>query len=585
MISEQQIREARSIIDTYNNVEILEDVYKFKDDYLMKISITLDESNNAFIPLVTHWVIIFHEKQIDFYPAKDGGIKVTFQHQSLNCDDEPVAPYYQGKLCLDRTFHVLDNQSFDYLPKDYIDIFKWYLDRAIEWITKASKNELVKDNDPFEIPLTDYTLSGLNCLYKESNLDNWAAFPYTFGYAQLAQKKVGEENYLVLKEIYDIDYEESRGRVFWGNYIENANIISKYSVWIKLKNLPLELPWSFPDKWESLIKICQNQEIDLLSTLTKLFIKSNMISAGQILCLTFPIPAKINGPNRTMSWLFIELPAFNYPSKGFRNSTHSKLKYYLSRFKGRIKYCFSENIDNEYLLSRGKMNSSIAQKNVAIIGLGAIGSLLAENLSRLGFDEIALYDSDHFTYFNIARHSLNLDDNGKSKVIAIKDKITKNNPHLIVSWNSKLQPDNIDKLKPTKIIIDCSANPEVIKLLKTYEFKEDKLFVIAAVGYGATDFIVYFNKGNLFNADEYQNRIVPIYKKIIDDLELTEQDLVMQGVGCYHPVFPARFDDINIWSSLLVKAIEQKEQETFTSSCIHWKLNKYKIEVVDEWSE
>lgn len=576
------IKAARSNLDLYDNIEILEDIFEFHERYFIKISIRIDESQSSFVPLITNWHVKFGENKVDFYPSKDRGITATFQHQSLNYDAGEEYPFLMGKLCLDRPIHVFDNQSFKYLPANYSERFLWYLNRAIKWITLAAKNALVREGDPFELP--EIPLRKKNeFLYKENDLDKWSNFTYNYGFAQIDKMQSTDRQYYVLRELYDVNYEEARGTLFWGNYFENLVNVSRYSMWVKLQKPPIMQPWMFPKTWEDLFNLCNEQGIEIKKILRSLLIKSEMLSAGKFLAIAFTIPKFYGGEDKIVSWLFIDLPEFKYPQKGFRQNISVKAKYYIDRLKGVLSYYDSENLDTTTLFSRGQINPQIAQQDMAIIGLGALGSMLSEVLSRIGVESLSLYDSDVFLFSNSARHILNLDSNGKNKSQQIKEKIIKNNPNLQVKCYSDLTLDNIRSLEKNDIVIDCSASSEVLSVLNTYTFKKDKLFVIASMNYGATDFIIYFYKGKKFDNEDYSKKILPIYKKLMEKLNLKEKDLIMQGIGCYHPIFPARFDDVSMWANMLIKTIELKYIRDFTRGCVHLRRKNLSVEVVNEW--
>lgn len=63
------IKEARSVLDLYHNIEILEDIFTFKNNYYMKISIEIEESHTPYVPLITNWYVKFNKNSIDFLPA------------------------------------------------------------------------------------------------------------------------------------------------------------------------------------------------------------------------------------------------------------------------------------------------------------------------------------------------------------------------------------------------------------------------------------------------------------------------------------------------------------------------------------
>lgn len=67
---------------------------------------------------------------------------------------------------------------------------------------------------------------------------------------------------------------------------------------------------------------------------------------------------------------------------------------------------------------------------VHIIGCGAIGSTLAENLARLGFKKLHLYDFDDVTAHNIANQMFWEEHIGKRKLDAVCEMLKKINPEI-----------------------------------------------------------------------------------------------------------------------------------------------------------
>lgn len=57
--------------------------------------------------------------------------------------------------------------------------------------------------------------------------------------------------------------------------------------------------------------------------------------------------------------------------------------------------------------------------NIAVIGQGSGGSILADMLGRYGIEELVLIDPDDLTESNCKRHVLTLDDVGRNKAIAM----------------------------------------------------------------------------------------------------------------------------------------------------------------------
>lgn len=86
--------------------------------------------------------------------------------------------------------------------------------------------------------------------------------------------------------------------------------------------------------------------------------------------------------------------------------------------------------------SRDFFDPSTIQEEVILIGCGAIGSTLAELLTRVGVEKVSLYDFDTVTDYNLANQMFLQKHIGEPKVIATADIIQSINPDVHV----RLQP-------------------------------------------------------------------------------------------------------------------------------------------------
>lgn len=71
-------------------------------------------------------------------------------------------------------------------------------------------------------------------------------------------------------------------------------------------------------------------------------------------------------------------------------------------------------------------------KEIHIIGVGAVGSRVAEVLVRLGFDNINIYDFDVVEDVNITNQLYTYEDLGMPKTEALTRALTRINPHLVL---------------------------------------------------------------------------------------------------------------------------------------------------------
>jgi len=82
------------------------------------------------------------------------------------------------------------------------------------------------------------------------------------------------------------------------------------------------------------------------------------------------------------------------------------------------------------LRNRGVVAAGIAEKTVALIGLGAIGSEVAELLAKAGVGRFRLCDCDYLSTGNVARHVGGISDFGARKTRVVKKRLLEINPYL-----------------------------------------------------------------------------------------------------------------------------------------------------------
>lgn len=105
------------------------------------------------------------------------------------------------------------------------------------------------------------------------------------------------------------------------------------------------------------------------------------------------------------------------------------------------------------------------------------------------------------------------------------------------------------------IIIDCTGEDRVLETFRSVEFGSPHCFISVSVGFGAKRLYINMQNNRVYNFDEFY-RFISQY--IMTDLkEVDENKLPRDGIGCWHPTFPARSDDIWMAASIAVKNIEK----------------------------
>jgi len=96
----------------------------------------------------------------------------------------------------------------------------------------------------------------------------------------------------------------------------------------------------------------------------------------------------------------------------------------------------------------------LAATHVAIVGVGGLGSLMAEELARLGIGELTLIDPDIIERSNLPRlfgaHNHNV---GRPKVTAVKLHLQPINPGTTIHAVKEQVKDAVDALKPADLIV------------------------------------------------------------------------------------------------------------------------------------
>lgn len=114
----------------------------------------------------------------------------------------------------------------------------------------------------------------------------------------------------------------------------------------------------------------------------------------------------------------------------------------------------------------GILESDIMLKKGAIIlGCGSVGSLVALELARAGVGRFFLIDMDILGYHNICRHQCGIQDVGKYKTTAIRERILQINPTAqVYTEHKKIQEVPFDVITPfcnsDTIIVGCADNRE-----------------------------------------------------------------------------------------------------------------------------
>lgn len=570
----ENLRIARRSLEGIHTVSILDDWVWNENIYSWMLHCRLtapDYTEHPFLPRMTDWYVAASSEyplgSISFFPSKNNGISCTFQHQLNNSKAEDALPWRWGSICLDLNVKVLGRLFAESEPFSVENRLVWYFYRALNWLKAASRGDFTKPGEPFELP--DFATKKENVLAFSESASSFALW-------MESNEKVGIVKFVKIKNTNThvvTSFENRMGRhilsLDWGNVMSRQENEYDKGLWIRLSQMPVLEPWQPPSTLGELIDALKEQDIDFYETI-KSVTSEIRDGARHFLLLGFPIPSKYGEESIRLHWQAILLPQLSSGSKtmdGFRpNETgrflRDKTKIIYRDLK--LDWISSENWNKEQVSRRGKFPDSLSMKRVLIIGCGAVGSLIAEMLVRGNVNHLVLMDGEQLEVGNLVRHTLELSDIRKSKAQQLAWRLNSINPNAkinaIVGDFPPTAKDEIEVIRRCDLILDCTGDDEVLLSLPQFSWGGEKLMTSINLNYGASKAFIFTYRGESFPVQQYLHKIRPHLEKI-DQVD----ELPSDGIGCWHPTFPARADDVWLLMAACVKYVLNSVEKPFSA--------------------
>jgi molybdopterin/thiamine biosynthesis adenylyltransferase len=569
-----RLRQGRRDLEGILGVELLEDLTWNEEvgKWTIRVRLTREGPESRHVPRETDWYILLADDypwgKLKFCPAKQGCITSTFNHQEYNRPWTDGRPWTTGELCLNTTVNILGRHGLEDEPfqaSGRHGRLRWHVLRALDWLNLAATGELVKVGDPFEIPhFPGATLADTTVAFAEgaASFNVWESTAMTYGTVNLmplaAKPSIhAVTGFYTLPGLPVMEHQ-------WGHGTLLGSTPTR-GVWLRL-SIPLAIePWQAPATWGELCRTCRAGKVDLDRVLLRLF---RTIRDGQqhLMLVGFPMPERIGGKNSRMHWQPIRLPILTQEYvalRGFRPGRESA-RYYLDRTKAlagtaELEWLSSENWDPGQLVSRGSVSANLASSHVLLLGGGALGSVVGELLIRAGVRRLTIVDDELLQVGNLCRHTLVLSNVKSAKAEALASHLRNISPHVEVDFLAEEFPPPVkarDALARCDVVIDCTADDAVIHHLSQFPWNDQKRFVSLSLGHAARRLYCFFSDGAAFPENEFRIALLPWLRK--DREEVGDAELPREGVGCWHPVFPARADDVWMMASIAVKHLEER---------------------------
>jgi hypothetical protein len=538
--------------------------------WVLKVALQ-PSASTAFVNGRTRWCVLIDEEypfgSIAVHPASVGGLTATFQHQERNQPAQTGGEWRSGKLCLDSPLRAIRGATF---PRDPVgnadERLRWHVDRALEWLGAAAAGTLVAVGDPFELPARPYTtekdLAGIRVVHDEGgeSLSSWTAQPKKAGNVVIAELP-GVSTVLVVAEVKALS--GASIRKWEGRRVQPVKE-PPFAMWSLWPCPIVNPPWQAPGTWGALRRAGRTQGVDVDVLLKQMASRLRGTKTRGLLFLGYPMPEHVGGEPIEIHWDTVVLPKVPPAStapRGFRaNSNGWWQRDRLSTFGDTVAldYLHTENWSAARLQARGRLPPSLCGAKVAIIGVGALGSVLAEYLVRAGVRTITIFDGDALAAGNICRHAATLLDVGVNKADAVAKRLRQ------VSAVATVEPVSesleggaaliTNALDDSDIVVDCTASDEALISLATGWWASPRIFASFSLGAAARRLYSYGTLGHQFPLPAFRAAIDPLV--FPDAIVQANTRELYEGPGCWAPLYPARYDDISLAAAVCVKELE-----------------------------
>lgn len=289
-----------------------------------------------------------------------------------------------------------------------------------------------------------------------------------------------------VRKVYTTDFELSEARVYTSPFLtqlgvviagQNSsfrqrciNAISNTSTIasVKVAEVPISFPFT-PDSWPKSLEEIERLVIAKIGPdkATKLFESTGRRNRKIHQVVIF------RAPRCSFGYLLPGGP----PLQG-NNNSRPKPHYQKGLTPLKV-----ERLDTSWTTGRDQHPEYIDRqlKHVLVIGAGALGSPVSEQLAKAGVGKLSLVDDDTISAANVGRHSLGLNSIGSSKVHELAKNISKRWPscrtngfHMpIQKWLKSHSLNDVD------MILDLTGEPDVRLLIDQKRRKNDSSLIIA----------------------------------------------------------------------------------------------------------
>ncbi len=250
-------------------------------------------------------------------------------------------------------------------------------------------------------------------------------------------------------------------------------------------------------------------------------------------------------PNGETRWQVAMLKANDFPIKSEKTRCGGRSIIYNTFKKTLIDWATTYNCSYNYFFGRGSLPSKVAEKKILIIGIGAIGSMVATTLVRCGAKYLDYYDIDLKEPGNICRSDYDFLSGISDKTYELSSILHSISPFVQCDIPSKaldsgikLSIDN-EEIKKTvqevlsryDIIFDCSTDDGLMYALDKLNLKAKVINL--SISNHANEIVCAIG-----------SNIARTIKLLFSQIIESDTTDMFYPTGCWSPTFKASYNDI-----------------------------------------
>jgi len=389
-----------------------------------------------------------------------------------------------------------------------------------------------------------------------------------------------EVEYTFCKNQYGfVDYSTLSNGVFYKDRI-NSNILQKFydrnrkiladvkwnfqlkslsiggGLYIFLKDAPSKNQrWLFDD-WKEFGSILPQDFLEFLNDIEESYLKKYK---GK----NFPLFIGYDISETEIHWQVIMLEIGNFPIYGDR--VNKKWRTFLD--EGIIDWAMTRNCSYNYFFGRGRLIEKFTNGKILIIGIGAIGSIVAKTLVRSGCTKVDFFDYDIKEPENVCRSEYSFFTGISNKTNDLINEMCLISPFFEPTIGGYDYSEAFDfflkshltettvkteiekRLNEYDVIFDCSADNDLLYVLS--QINIDTTLLNLSISNHAKQLVCAVEQNRYeFISTQFNGHVL---KFDIDDLH--------NPTGCWNPTFKASYNDINALVQFAMKHINLRFEQ------------------------